>query len=122
MESAAVGAASGGGAELETSQPPPRLPGSRSDLAVWKRKVFPSLQRERETLWFKARENWHTVRERGRLIQRWRLRKTEGERVRVTSRGLISEANHFELQRESPGWKISEQEEKDSKKTGEDGE
>lgn len=37
------------------------------------------------------------------------------ERARVTSRGLISEANHFEQQRESPGWKISEQEERDSK-------
>lgn len=36
----------------------------------------------------------------------------EGERGkgRVTSRGLISEVNHFEQQRESPGWKISEQE------------
>lgn len=37
------------------------------------------------------------------------------EKARVTSRGLISEANHFEQQRESPGWKISEQEERDSK-------
>lgn len=35
------------------------------------------------------------------------------ERVRVTSRGLISEVNHFEQQRESPGWKISEEEEMD---------
>lgn len=52
------------------------------------------------------------MREQGRLIQRWRVRETE----RVTSRGLISEANHFEQQRESPGWKISEQEERDSKR------
>lgn len=57
------------------------------------------------------------MRERGRQIQKWRVRETERERERgrVTSRGLISEANHFEQQRESPGWKISEQEERDSK-------
>lgn len=36
--------------------------------------------------------------------------------MRVTSRGLISEVNHFEQQRESPGWKISEQEERDSQR------
>lgn len=108
MESTAVGAATGGGAELETSQPPLPLPGSRSDLAVWKRKVFLSLQREREILWFKARKT-------GTL---WRVREIDTEledeedreSVRVTSRGLISEVNHFEQQRESPGWKISEQE------------
>ena len=45
----------------------------------------------------------------------------DGERVRVTSRGLISEANHFEQQRESPGWKISEQEERDSKEKDREG-
>lgn len=38
------------------------------------------------------------------------------ERVSATSRGLISEINHFEQQRESPGWKISEQEERDSQR------
>lgn len=43
-------------------------------------------------------------------------RERESERVRVTSRGLISEVNHFEQQRESPGWKISEQEERDSQR------
>lgn len=43
------------------------------------------------------------------------MRETQRERARVTSRGLISEANHFERQRESPGWMISEQEESDSK-------
>lgn len=84
---------SGGGAELETSQSPLALPGSRSDQAVWKRKVFPSLQRERETLWFKARETgslwesegdgyrdggWgrHTKREREWQVGDWLVKKT----------------------------------------------
>lgn len=78
MESAAVGAATGGGAELETSQPSLLLPGSRSDLAVWKRKVFPSLERERETL-VQSQGNWHTIRKRGRQIERWMVREIERE-------------------------------------------
>lgn len=41
-------------------------------------------------------------------MQRWR--------VRVTSRGLISEVNHSEQQRESPGWKISERAERHSQR------
>lgn len=41
-------------------------------------------------------------------MQRWR--------VRVTSSGLISEVNHSERQRESPGWKISEREERHSQR------
>lgn len=36
--------------------------------------------------------------------------------MRVTSRGLISEVNHSERQRESPGWKISEREERHSQR------
>lgn len=56
LESAVTGAATGEGAELETNQPPLALPESRSDQAVWKRKVFPSLQRVTKTLWLKARE------------------------------------------------------------------
>lgn len=45
-------------------------------------------------------------------------REMEGEedRQKVTSRGLISEVNHFEQQRESPGWKISEREERVSQR------
>lgn len=38
----------------------------------------------------------------------------------MTSRGLISEVNHFEQQRESPGWRISEQEERDSDGEGDE--
>lgn len=74
-----------------------------------------SSERKRDTL-VQSQENWHTKRKRWRQIQRWRVRETERERARVTSRGLISEANHFEQQRESPGWKISEQEERDWEK------
>lgn len=73
-----------------------------------------SSERKRDTL-AQSQGNWLTIREGGRQIQRWWLRETQRERARVTSRGLISEANHFERQRESPGWMISEQEESDSK-------
>lgn len=59
---------------MEASQPP--LPGSRSDLAVWKRKMLPSLQRESEILWFKARET-STPREREKERER-----AEGDRCR----------------------------------------
>lgn len=48
--------------------------------------------------------------------ERERDRDRERKRERVTSRGLISEVNHFEQQRESPGWKISEQEARDSQR------
>lgn len=99
--------------KLETRQPPPLLPGSRSDLAVWKRKVFPSLQRAKRDTLVQSQGNWHTTREQPRGT----CTEMEGEghtgRVRVTRRGLISEVKHFEQQRESPGWKISEPEERD---------
>jgi len=87
---------------------------SASTTAAWEqiwsgcleeKSVSKSSERKRNTL-VQSQGNWHTMRERGRQIQKWR--------VRVTSRGLISEVNHSEQQRESPGWKISEQEERDS--------
>lgn len=36
--------------------------------------------------------------------------------MRLTNRALISKVNHFEQQREFPGWKISEQKEINSEK------
>lgn len=68
-----------------------------------------SSEKKRDTL-VQSQGNWHY--ERARETDTEMEGEGDRERVRVTSRGLISEVNHIEQQRESPGWKISDQEER----------